>query len=568
MAVSFCALALALAVMIVLCEAVHRQGLGLALKWVCERPADFFANIVFLAALTVFFAGICGSLAISCAAVCAVYYLLSCVSFFKFSARNEPLYFSDFLLAFKVMGVAGSSNIVITNHLVLPFFAGAAMFAGVFAFLTPPVLGLPARVIACAASLAVIMPLLSGGKDDIFYYKKGFLRGLALNTVLYFQKVKPVRAEYPAFVKSMEKKEADLKPNVVVVLSESFFDITRIQGLELSAEPLLVFKSLKEKTVSGTLLVTPIGGGTCAVEAEFLTGCLMRHFNLTKPFYYSRINDGTPGLTAFLKERGYAASALHTYKKTFYNRDKAFSAMGFDKFLGLEDITLPRYDGTYVSDGVLTDMIIQEYQNTNGPKFIFGISMENHQPYSAKKYPATEIRVLNGNIPEKLKKEAEAYIHGISHADRELGRLVEFFKKQDEPTVLLFFGDHLGALGAGLDFYRQMGYINGKGVLGANDVLNIYSPDFVIWSNYKEVKERYDYLGANFLSNILLDYIGAEDKPEIFRMLGTVFEKLRCLSRQDVFIGADGSVFNKIPEELAGLEEMYKACEYKNILGI
>jgi phosphoglycerol transferase MdoB-like AlkP superfamily enzyme len=360
-----------------------------------------------------------------------------------------------------------------------------------------------------------------------------------------------------------KSEEQGLRPNVIAILSESFFDIQRLKNLELERDPLPFFHSIKDRARTGTLLVTPLGGGTCAVEAEFLTGVCGRFFNITKPFYYSVAKRPIPSLASHFKGLGYEARAVHTFNKTFYNREQALNNMGFDSFAGAEDFINPPKDGYYISDAFLTDKVIETFKNKKAKAFIFSISMENHQPYSPDKYPETAVKIKNG-IPGRLKREAETYIHALTHADREIKRLVEFVDSQAEPTVLLYFGDHLGAIGPELAFYKEMGYINSGET--TDDILALYSPDFFITCNFHNdisiKKTDYSYIGANFMAKILLDYVGG-GKSEPFAAMDEAFSCVRSLSRDDVYIDGAGRPVTVLEGEALEAAEYLRMAGYR-----
>ena len=553
---------------VVLIEAAHRNSLRKTYKWIKAGFGSFLCNIMAFASLSLIFAAITNNLFASCLIVFVIWFAISALSFFKYAARNEPAYFSDVLLVFKVMGVADSSNFVITRQLVISLAAGLAGLAALFVFRPRPC-EWRGRVIMAVLSVIVLVLLAFQKKNDFSYNKKGLICGLYLNILLYFKKPEAKPPANPGVIRAIkepDKKEGLIRPNVIAVLSESFFDITRIEGLKLSGEPLPFFKSMREKSLTGTLLVTPLGGGTCAVEAEFLTGAVGRHFNITKPFYFSAAEKPIPSLATLFKERGYETCGLHTFSKYFYKRDNALKNMGFDEFYGLEDLKNPEIDGYYVSDKELTNMIEERFKRKKGKAFIFGISMENHQPYKAGKYKDVPISVQNAGLGGKLTGAVEAYVNGLTHADRELKRLVDFIQKQEEPTVLLFFGDHLGALGPELDFYKKIGYISDDG-LKNQDIVKLYSPDFFIWSNFKKFNGRHENIGANFLPKLLLDCVGGE-KAGLFSSLDWLYDYVRCISREDVFIDSKSKIYNSLPDSLKKIEQQFMYEEFKamNIL--
>lgn len=543
--------------MIILVESIHRRGFLPALKWLVTKPGHSAAAVAPILGAIWLITAVLGSFFLAACLVFIPIFGLVVFSSFKHAARNEPLYFADVLLVFKVASVADSSNIAITKVMAASALIGALSLAA--AFFLPP-LGGPVwpGIIAAALLNMLCLALNINAKSDQTYLVKGFVRGFAANIYDYFKTPRP-----PSRVTTfppIQSLPPERPVNIIAVLAESFFDIKRVSKLELSEDPLPFFRSLKGRAVSGTLLVTPFGGGTCAVEAEFLTGIAMRHINAARPFYYSMAKKKVPALPALLKARGYESHAVHTFSKTFYNRAQAFGNMGFDSFTGAEDMPAAPLDGAYIGDAALASSILEIFNKKTSPAFIFGISMENHQPYLPGRYPQTAIKVQNTGLGPRLGAETATYIHGLRHADEMLRQLVDFVDNQNEPTCLLLFGDHLAALGRELDLYRKMGYIGG-GALSTADITRIYSPDFVMISNFCREPSRHELVGANFLPYLLLDYAGQET-PGLYGELGHAFAHLRCVSRPDVFVGADGTLYEELPENLREVEDRLAAAAF------
>ncbi|MCL1790184.1 MAG: LTA synthase family protein [Peptococcaceae bacterium] len=567
-------------VWVLLIEAVHRRGFLPAFRWMINRPFFFLINVVFVYGLVLPAAVFTGRVIIASCAVFLVFFILVVISSFKHFARNEPLYFFDLLLAFKIAGVTGSSNLAVTPVLMVAAAVGAGSLVGVF-LLIPAELLFADRFVAVIAFVVAMILSLFEKKKDVTYLTKGFLYGFVHNTGGYFKKPVPPVVESPVLelpvvepvlqadsTKGVSRTSASHKlPNVIVILSESFFDLTRVPELELSEDPLPFFRALKNRAVTGTLLVTPIGGGTCAVESEFLTGIAERHINSAKPFYYYLSKRQVPSLATYFKGFGYEVHAVHTYNKSFYNRENAFRNMGFDTFTGAEDLRFADKDGFYISDAELTNQIFRLYGAKTAPAFLMGISMENHQPYTPAKYPETDIKILNtkefsDRTGKRLIQEAETYLHGLRHGDRELKRLVAYVDSQNEPTVLLFFGDHLGTVGRELEFYRRLGYIGrDEGYLSPMDVGRMYSPDFLMVSNFKTERSHFERVGANFLPVVLLDYLEMP-KSGLFGVLDEVFPRLRCISRHDIYCDGAGGMLTGLPTELRELELRLQVAEF------
>lgn len=566
-----------------LCEMQHRHSVRETLGWAVRDFGNMLKNVALLALLQSLSVCFCDYLSVSFAIFFVIFYIISFVSYSKYAARNEPLYASDILLTFKVSAVADSSNVRISVYTIGGLVAGV-----LWGLVISPHKINDTPFVFKAGILAVLMLIIvlmlygyyTMEKPDYTYRRSGLALGFICNVLHFIFKQKPerydaltVKAAAARHITEDKPQEPATVPDIVMVLSESFWDPTRLPLLRLSYDPIPFFHKMQSEYLHGDIVVTPYGGGTCNVESEVLLGVCNRHFDISCSFYHSFIkNTPVESLPRFLGSRGYRSTAVHTFDSKFYDRDRAFTMMGFESFRGIEHVNNPRYCGRYASDLQLYDMILEEMESDAAHKFVFGISMENHQPYNKHKYRAeelTNIRILNEELSEAEKECLEAYVTGVNHADKLLSLLVEHFSKVEKPTIVLFFGDHLGALGWELGLYQKLGMINDRRNLTQEDIVRLYSPPFVLWSNYDNPCAPVGdvgRIGANNLGNVLLDSAGLHGhKPEIYRMLDAIRTQMRCITRNDVFIDASGNLLKDMPESFMPLEKAYRMCEYKNL---
>ena len=134
-----------------------------------------------------------------------------------------------------------------------------------------------------------------------------------------------------------------VKPNVIFVLSEAFWDITKIPGITFEKDPLANFHALAKESTSGNLLSPTYGGRTEWVEFEALTGNMVKFLPFGSMPYEQYVKKPIPSIPSEFKKNGYDTLALHTYEKTFFDRYKAYPLLGFDTFLGVEDLKDPKY---------------------------------------------------------------------------------------------------------------------------------------------------------------------------------------------------------------------------------
>jgi phosphoglycerol transferase MdoB-like AlkP superfamily enzyme len=202
--------------------------------------------------------------------------------------------------------------------------------------------------------------------------------------------------------------------------------------------------------LTGTMKVPTFGGGTLRTEFETLTSIPMSAYPRIG-FPYLQINLAhIPSLVGVLHKAGYSAYAIHGNDRNFWNRAKAFQAMGFDRFYAVDDFPKNApHDGWYLSDEAMTEQIESRLDNADKPIFIMAVSIEGHGPYGSVPVSDKEQRnaiPVPGGWPQAAENEYRNYTYHISDADAALGRLRAYLERRGRPFVLAFYGDHLPGL--------------------------------------------------------------------------------------------------------------------------
>ena len=280
-------------------------------------------------------------------------------------------------------------------------------------------------------------------------------------------------------------------PDIILILSESFWDPTLLPGTEFSEDPLKNYHTLaaEDGVISGRFFTTGFGGGTVRPEFEVLTGLSTDHLpSGCVPWQY--ITEETESYVSIYKSLGYNTFAVHPYTSSFYNRKSAYPLIGIDNLyfedalyaLGGDGILDVSIDGGQITDSTFADAIRYYLeQNSDAPSFVFGISMENHQPYPDK-YAETEITAENPAFDDSVANAVRNFTTGVSHADVCLRELADYVKNRDRDTILIWFGDHLPTLGTGFGAYVQSGMI---GAYDEADYERLYSTPFLIYANFE-----------------------------------------------------------------------------------
>lgn len=298
------------------------------------------------------------------------------------------------------------------------------------------------------------------------------------------QAVRDLLAGYEAVPAGPEGEPFDL----VVVLSESFFDARTLPGVTFSEDPLPNYDRLLEsgRSRSGKIYTTAIGGGTVRTEFAVLTGLTTDYLPpASTPYWY--VDSPLSGYISQLKEAGYTALALHPYDKKFYSRNAAYPLLGFDAFYSQEDIPAltdeVEYRLGHISDATATRAATRLMDQQEGPAVLFLITMECHQPYDPLPEEDIRIQVDAPALSDTALSVLTTYTQGLADADRMLGELADWAESRERPTAIVFFGDHLPTLGPNHLAYNESGYFNTLDGLDRGELKRLYSTPFVIYAN-------------------------------------------------------------------------------------
>lgn len=271
-------------------------------------------------------------------------------------------------------------------------------------------------------------------------------------------------------IKADEVVVPDVKPNIIMVQLESFFDVNYIKELSFSENPIPVFTALKEEHPHGLLTVPSIGAGTANTEFEILSGMNLAYFGAGEYPYKTVLRTNTCDSICYnFRELGYTNHAIHNHQGTFYARDIVFANLGFDTFTPLE--YMDNVDFTplgWAKDGVLSQEIIKALASTDNQDFVFAISVQAHGKYPEEIDSAQQIS-LTGIEEEGRRVAFEYFVNQLYETDAFIGDLIAELTSLDEPVVLVLYGDHL----PNLDIM--------------DEDLNIgtrFDTEYVIWSNF------------------------------------------------------------------------------------
>ncbi len=354
-----------------------------------------------------------------------------------------------------------------------------------------------------------------------------------------------------------------VKPNIIIIMSEAFWDINKIKEIGFSKDPTPTINRLKPKSIYGYLESPIFGGGTANTEFELLTGNSTHFYNPGYMVYPNQIKKPIISLSSILKKQEYNCKAIHPFKNWYWNRREVYKYMGFDEYISEEYLINPKYKGFFISDEYVTDLIINEIDRADDPLFIFAVTMQNHGPFNDNRYKnyPKDIEVLGKVSPESL-QILQTYTQGIYDADKALGKLVDYCSNASKPTIILFLGDHLPALGKDYKVYREMGYLSENNIDHTNKI-NLTSVPFILWSNYKTESKDLGLLNLSFIGPYLLEYSGL-DMPNYFKFLQHFSKEIPVISRSYA-IDKKGNIISSNNERYISYNDDYMLVQ-QNIL--
>ena len=298
---------------------------------------------------------------------------------------------------------------------------------------------------------------------------------------------------------------AEPPENLLVIMNESFSDLqSSFPNLELTEDPMPFFHSLTKNTVKGTMVSPVTGGGTANVEFEYLTGDSLAFLPSSTVAYQLYCYDGMPSMASQLGALGYHTVAFHPYLSSGWNRTSVYRWMGFDRQMYQEDVVNPQYIRNYISDASDYEQLYRLTDETDGRLFTFNVTMQNHSGY-AQGWNNLERSVELAGESRGASAAAAQYLSLIRESDNALRELIGHYKKSDERTMIVFFGDHQPPLGN--DFYEKL-YGKKLDSRTTAEVFQQYEVPFFIWANYDLPEQDGATLSSNLLGTLTMDLAG------------------------------------------------------------
>ena len=405
--------------------------------------------------------------------------------------------------------------------------------------------------------------------SNVVYYKQYGVLGGLIENLLENRNYPPENYDEEILKESLEDAEGSKNkiygktPNILVIFSEAFFDITQISEVEFSVDVTKNFKELQSEGRLFNLLSPAYGGLSSNVEFELLTGGNLAYFsNGYIPFnslYKDSKSENYPSLIRELNKNGYNTKIV--FGKDFYKSEKQYKYLGAKSYEDVDNSNF--YKGYFNSDEYLTDLMIKELENKGeAPLFYFTATIQNHMPFCNDKYLEYDVEVKNTSLGKGETEFILSYAQGVYDADKQLKRIYDYIQNFEEDTIIIFLGDHLPYISLeNKDVLADLSYFNTE-----DEKLNLYrkyATQALVLTNFEtENKGTICNSSPDFLLNYVLNNMDIE-LSSYYKWLYDFYEKLPATNKALSFSNTGKSYFNQeLPEDLRKSFELRRNMQY------
>lgn len=570
-------------------RAFYHQPLLIALNW--------FPVIVFTAILY----SLIGNLFFSGAVSGGVMAVMSYVNLLKIEGREDPFVPSDILLIREAMNAAGEYQLDLhwEKLLLIAALIAAAIVLGIFIKSPKPRRWLVRAVciVLCIALFACAVrfvytdkKLYESFKVPYAYNIPSVFNTLGFNYCFWYNyNLYPVdkpdgysRAEVEGWDQTASAAEPEVRPNVIMIMCEAFSDLSAEPMFLYSEDenPLAGFRQVasSDRAVSGHIVVSNYGAGTANTEFDVLTGMQTNMIGEGTTSSFRVVRRPTRSVPSLLKDAGYNTFFMHPGQSWFYNRMSVYNYLGISDQVFVEAFDESDYKGTMISDAAFLDELKRDLDErmagSDAPLFTYSVTIQNHQAYGYGKYDEKPDPVpLSVSVSDSAMEQLSVYMEGVRDSSAMLAALTEYLDSLDEPTVLVFFGDHRPNLGTACTELGLRYNLNET----PEETIDTYSVPYVIWSNEAyasavDLPARYAALelpengriSDNYLGAMVLQLIGYTGQSAFFDELNALRSELPVLrEREASYCLADGTYTDTLTPELeAAVSRLHKWTYY------
>lgn len=353
-------------------------------------------------------------------------------------------------------------------------------------------------------------------------------------------------------------------PDIIAIMDETFSDPAVLGEFETNKDYMPFVHSILRgevaNTISGYADVSVLGGNTANSEFEFLTGNSMAFFPNGSVPYLQYIRDGISTIVPQLEEYGYTTYGTHPYRAKGWNREFIYDLMGFDYRYFQGSFPFEDKLRNYVSDEADFKSILEWRNNTEGPFFMFNVTMQNHSNYGG------DFDNFDPQIVAKFKntssnKYLNKYLSLMYETDQDVASLLSELSQSDRKTIVVFWGDHQPNDYVVRPIYKEYG-LDFDNQTYEQQQQRQKTP-FFIWANYDIQEQTNVEISLNYLNILLFETAGLQlDEYQTFRK--NLWQGQIPMMNAVGYRNDDGDLveYDDAPEEIQNLLNEYQNIQY------
>ncbi|MFR5424990.1 MAG: LTA synthase family protein [Lachnospiraceae bacterium] len=353
-------------------------------------------------------------------------------------------------------------------------------------------------------------------------------------------------------------------PDIIAIMDETFSDPAVLGEFETNKDYMPFVHSILRgevaNTISGYTDVSVLGGNTANSEFEFLTGNSMAFFPNGSVPYLQYIRDGISTIVPQLEEYGYTTYGTHPYRAKGWNREFIYDLMGFEYRYFQGSFPFEDKLRNYVSDEADFKSILEWRNNTEGPFFMFNVTMQNHSNYGG------DFDNFDPQIVAKFKntssnKYLNKYLSLMYETDQDVASLLSELSQSDRKTIVVFWGDHQPNDYVVRPIYKEYG-LDFDNQTYEQQQQRQKTP-FFIWANYDIQEQTNVEISLNYLNILLFETAGLQlDEYQTFRK--NLWQGQIPMMNAVGYRNDDGDLveYDDAPEEIQNLLNEYQNIQY------
>lgn len=345
------------------------------------------------------------------------------------------------------------------------------------------------------------------------------------------------------------------KPNIIMYYSESFYDLEKTGEVKYTTELCENFNKLRAENKAISILTPTYGGMSENVAFETITGGSNNFFPIgyipIMSLYDSESSRKMPSIARNLSENGYNTKIV--FGEDDYASEDSYLRVGFDEYIEFRQYGIKHEEMTdaLMFDYIKNDLLNKDKDDKN---FYLVESFECHMPYSIDKYETYDIDIVSSRFDNSQEdiETIKSYSQAIHNADKELKNLYDFIQTFDEPTIVIFVGDHLPFLynSIGENVLVKFDYFHTDDNI--ENIFRQYNTEALVFSNYDiDLSKIPDEMG----SSLLLDSVVVNTDNKLDPYFYWLYDSRKVLPAMNRYLYIDAKGNKDFIDNISGKEK-------------